>query len=73
MDFNKIIQMIINTLLRRAVNGAVNGAVNKGIGLASRVGKPAAPERAPLTDEEVAEHQRQAELRRARQASKRQL
>lgn len=69
MDFNKIIQMIINTLLRRAVNGAVN----KGIGLASRVGKPAAPERAPLTDEEVAEHQRQAELRRARQASKRQL
>ena len=69
MDFNKIIQLIINPLLRRAVNGAVN----KGIGLASRVGKPAAPERAPLTDEEVAEHQRQAELRRARQASKRQL
>ncbi len=66
MDFNRIIQMIINTLLRRAVNGAVN----KGIGMVSRVGKPAPPE---LTEEEVAEHQRQAALRRARQASKRQL
>ena len=69
MDFNKIIQMIINTLLRRAVNGAVN----KGIGMASRVGKPAAPERAALTEEEITEHQRQADLRRARQASKRQV
>ena len=69
MDLNKIIQMIINIVLRRAVNGAVN----KGIGMASRVGKPAAPERAALTEEEEAEVQRQAALRRARQASKRQM
>ena len=66
MDLNRILQMIINTLLRRAVNGAVN----KGIGMAARVGRPAPPERAELTEEQVAEHQRQAELRRARQASK---
>ena len=69
MDLNRLIQMIINTLLRRAVNGAVN----KGINMAGRVGKPAAPETAPLTEAEQAEHQRQAALRRARQASKRQL
>lgn len=66
MDFNKIIQMIINTLLRRAVNGAVD----KGLGMARNVGKPATPERAALTEEQMAEHQRQADLRRARQASK---
>ena len=28
MDLNRLIQMIINTLLRRAVNGAVNKGIN---------------------------------------------
>ena len=60
MDFNRIIQMIINQLLRRAVTGGVNVAIKQ----ASRLSKPATPE-----DQTQAQAAAQA-TKRARQAAK---
>lgn len=60
MDLNRIIQMIINQLLRRAVNGGVNVAMKQ----VSRLSTPATPE-----DQEQAQAAAQA-TKRARQAAK---
>ena len=60
MDFNRIIQMIINQLLRKAVNGGVNAAMRQ----VSRIKPQAAP-----VDPEQAQADALAH-KRARQAAK---
>lgn len=60
MDFSRIIQMVINQLLRKAVNGGINVAMKQ----VSRIAKPAA---------DVSPEQAQADAlahKRARQAAK---
>lgn len=62
MDFGRIIQMIINQLLRRAVNGGVNAAIKQ----VSRRSGPAA------SGDMDQDQSRDAQLatKRARQAAK---
>jgi hypothetical protein len=60
MDFGRIIQMIINQLLRRAVNGGVNAAIRR----VSRGTGPATP----AEDDQALAAQQAA--KRARQAAK---
>jgi hypothetical protein len=63
MDLNRILQMIINTVLRRAVNGAVNGGINYFSGR----GKSAAD----MTPEEKAQAAKGQDIaKRAKQVAK---
>jgi hypothetical protein len=60
MDFGRIIQMIINQLLRRAVNGGVNAAIRQ----VSRRAGPKDP------DGQNQDRAAQETAKRARQAAK---
>lgn len=63
MDLNKLIQMVLNIVLRRAVNFGVN----KGIDMVAGKGKAAA-EMSP--EEREAAARTRAAVKRARQAAK---
>jgi len=63
MDFGRIVQMIINVLLRKAVNGGVNAAIRK----VSRKDDPTAP----ISPEDRQQQQAARQMaKRARQAMK---